>query len=97
MPEDRQYFRRALGINGGLFAALVIVVSGWGVWLREVRGFPFGLLIALSNLQFFLNVVLSLVLWKRERPELAWALLASGTLVPLLGGLLLYGVRALVV
>ncbi|MGC9399658.1 MAG: hypothetical protein ACP5HM_11045 [Anaerolineae bacterium] len=85
-------------INSAIFVGLTLALLFLNRLLREVwlDTLYLVILFGLGGVQFFANMVLSLILWKREQPDVAWATAASGTVVPMVCILVIYGVAQLI-
>lgn len=99
MMDQTEKVGKGFLINGLIFLGLTVGLITlnqilWQSWLDTLVLIA---LFALGAIQFFVNMVLSLVYWKKERPAAAWAVLASGTVVPMVGILVIYGMTRLFV
>lgn len=99
MIDHTEKIGRGFLINGLIFAGLTLglITLNQILWQSWLDTLVLILLFALGTLQFFANMVLSLIYWKKERPAAAWAAMASGTVVPMVGILVIYGVTRLFV
>lgn len=88
---------RGFLINGLIFVGLTLglITLNQMLWQSWVDTLMLIALFALGTLQFFVNMVLSLVYWRKDKWDTAWAAMASGTVVPLVGILAIYGLTRL--
>jgi hypothetical protein len=99
MMDHTEKIVKGLVINGVIFVglALGLLVLNQILWQSWLDNLYLIALFGLGTLQFLANMILSLILWVREKPDTAWGYMASGTAVPMVGILLIYGVTRLFV
>ena len=99
MMDHTEKITKGFIINGLIFVGLTLglLVLNQILWQSWLDTLVLIAIFAVGTLQFFVNLVLSLVFWKKDRPAAAWAAMASGTAVPMVGILAIYGMAQLII
>jgi heme/copper-type cytochrome/quinol oxidase subunit 4 len=97
MMDHNEKIAKGFLINGLIFVGLTVgsIALNQLLWQSWLDTLVLIAIFGLGAIQFFVNLVLSLVFWKKDRPATAWAAMASGTAVPMVGIMLIYGLTRL--